>query len=234
MPAIVAVLAIAWGVYVGNYYHSDEEATALLAGTSEVSVTQIKNGLFLDGNGKEDALIFYPGGKVEYTAYLPLLVELASQGVDCFLLKMPCNLAIFGSNRAQAVMDNYDYEHWYLAGHSLGGAMAASYAAGHLEELDGLVLLAAYPTKSLAADDFCVLTLYGSEDGVLAMDKVEAGRAFMPADYTELCIQGGNHAQFGSYGAQDGDGTATISAEEQRGQTVEAIVEMIKGRNQNN
>ena len=32
---------------------------------------------------------------------------------------------------------------WYMAGHSLGGAMAANYVAAHYEDFDGLILLAA-------------------------------------------------------------------------------------------
>ena len=193
-----------------------------------VLVTEMPDGLYLDGPGDETALIFYPGAKVEYTAYLPLLSELADQGIDCFLIKMPCNLAIFGQNKAKNIMDSYEYDHWYLSGHSLGGAMTASYASGHLESLNGLVLLAAYPTKSLKSDSFSVLSLYGSEDGVLNMEKMEEGKAYMPVDYAEVCIEGGNHAQFGNYGEQKGDHAADISREEQQAQTVEAILKMME------
>ena len=125
-------------------------------------------------------------------------------------------------------MDSYEYDHWYLSGHSLGGAMAASFASGHMESLNGLVLLAAYPTKSLKSDSFSVLSIYGSEDGVLNMEKVAEGKSQMPADYTEICIEGGNHAQFGNYGEQKGDHTAGISREEQQKQTVDAILDLME------
>ena len=158
--------------YVNDYYHADADETApYLKSDDAVTVTGIGNGLFFDGKGETEALIFYPGAKVEYTAYAPLMYELASQGIDCFLLHMPCNLAIFGVNRADDILDTYDYEHWYLAGHSLGGAMAADYAAKHTEDLTGLVLLAAYSTKDLRDSGLKVLTVYGSEDGVLNREK---------------------------------------------------------------
>lgn len=195
-----------------------------------VSILEVPDGLYLDGPGDDAAMIFYPGAKVEYTAYLPLLSDLAERGIDCFLIKMPCNLAFFGQNKAKKIMDSYEYDHWYLSGHSLGGAMAASYASGHLESLNGLVFLAAYPTKSLKSDSFSVLSIYGSEDGVLNMEKVEEGNSFMPADYAEICIEGGNHAQFGNYGEQKGDHAADISREEQQAQTVEAILNMMESR----
>lgn len=225
---IFAVLAAVSIGYASNYYHSDKSVETYMSGTADVSVTEIKEGLFLDGSGTQQAIIFYPGAKVEYTAYLPLFMELAEQGTDCFLVKMPCNLAIFGVNKADRIMGKYDYENWYLAGHSLGGAMAASYASSNPGTLSGLILLASYPTKSLPSEDFRVLSLYGSEDKVLNMKKVDEGRQFMPEDYTEICIEGGNHAQFGSYGEQEGDGKATISGEEQRKQTAEAVLKIME------
>ena len=228
IPVISFLFIVIVCIWYVNDYYKEENVQEYLQTKDSVLVTEMPDGLYLDGPGDETALIFYPGAKVEYTAYLPLLSELADQGIDCFLIKMPCNLAIFGQNKAKKIMDSYEYDHWYLSGHSLGGAMAASYASGHLESLNGLVLLAAYPTKSLKSDSFSVLSLYGSEDGVLNMEKVEEGKAYMPVDYAEVCIEGGNHAQFGNYGEQKGDHAADISWEEQQAQTVEAILNMME------
>ena len=78
--------------------------------------------------------IFYPGGKVEYTAYAPLM---------CVLLKMPLNLAVLDVNAADSVFDMFpEISSWYIGGHSLGGSMAASYALENTDKLEGLVLLA--------------------------------------------------------------------------------------------
>ena len=228
IPVISFLFIVIVCIWYVNDYYKEENVQEYLQTKDSVLVTEMPDGLYLDGPGDETALIFYPGAKVEYTAYLPLLSELADQGIDCFLIKMPCNLAIFGQNKAKNIMDSYEYDHWYLSGHSLGGAMTASYASGHLESLNGLVLLAAYPTKSLKSDSFSVLSLYGSEDGVLNMEKVEEGKAYMPVDYAEVCIEGGNHAQFGNYGEQKGDHAADISREEQQAQTVEAILKMME------
>lgn len=224
---LVCLLAAGGAWYVGDYYECEEEVQSYFQNSGPVKIEEIDNGLLLDGPGSENAFIFYPGAKVEYTAYVPLLYQLAENGTDVFLLKMPCNLAFLGMNRADDIISSYEYAHWYLGGHSLGGAMAAAYAAKHLDCLDGLILLAAYPTKSLQSEEFSVLSLYGSEDGVLQMEKVEQGRAYMPDDYTEICIRGGNHAQFGNYGVQKKDGEATLSREEQQRQTVRAICEMM-------
>ncbi len=101
------------------------------------------------------------------------MLKIAESGMDAFLVKMPFRLAFFGTNQASTIMDEQtEYESWYIGGHSLGGAMAAAYAAKHLEELSGAILLATYPTASLVSDDFQVLSLYGSEDQVLNMEQL--------------------------------------------------------------
>ncbi len=232
---LLCLLLLSGSSYASDYYRSTDEAEAYLEGAEqagEVSIKEIEDGLFLDGPGNEDALIFYPGAKVEYSAYIPLLYGLADQGMDVFLIHMPSNLAIFGRNKADDILGGYSYENYYIGGHSLGGAMSADYAADYVEKesksaLKGLILLAAYPTKDLSKSDLKVLTIYGSEDGVLSMEKLEEGRTYLPKDAQKLVIEGGNHAQFGSYGEQKGDGKAFISAEEQREETTEAIVSLL-------
>ena len=220
--AAVLILAAVFFVYVGIFYPADEEGKAALESNDSVTVSMTDYGWFFDGPGEEDALIFYPGAKVEASAYAPLLRRLAEEGMDVCLVEMPFRLAFFGMNKADDVMKTADYAHWYIGGHSLGGAMAAEYAAAHREELTGVVLCAAYPTKKLD-DSLLMMSIYGSRDGVLNREKVEEGKAFAPSETCEYVIQGGNHAQFGSYGAQKGDGEALISAEEFR----EAVVEFV-------
>ena len=221
------VLAGAFAWYVSDYYHAEDYVDAYLQSSESVTVIHEDNMVFLDGAGTEDALIFYPGAKVEYTAYVPMFYELAAQGVDCFVVKMPCNLAFFGMGKAADIMEKYSYENWYLSGHSLGGAMAASYVAKNGEAFDGLVLLAAYATSELPKH-LSALSVYGSEDKVVNMESVIAGQAYVPSDYTEICLEGGNHAGFAYYGEQDGDGTAYITKENQQQKTVGVILDMIK------
>ncbi len=221
---IFLLLFILFQMYASQYYGADADAAEAVVSDNTVMVQETDSYYYFDGPGESDAYIFYPGAKVETVSYAPLMQKIAETGMDVFLVDMPYHLAFFGINRADDIMKQYsDYTAWYIGGHSLGGAMAAEYAADHLDELDGAILMAAYPTKSLKADGFQVISFYGSEDQVLNMDKFEAGRAYMPEDYYEVEIAGGNHAQFGSYGNQKGDGTASISAEKQQDIVVEQI-----------
>lgn len=226
----VLLLAMVGGCtwYVNDYYHVVDRDGAM-SDMPAVKVVKTSTGYLYDGPGEDTALIFYPGAKVQDIAYAPLLKKLATNGVDCYLVHMPGNLAIFGVNKAEKVLrdsigTDVAYEHWYLAGHSLGGAMAASFAATHSEELEGLIFLGAYSTRDLSGTDLRVLSLYGSEDQVLNREKLKESHALMPAEFTEYVTWGGNHAQYGDYGVQKGDGTATITADEQRNIVTEQIL----------
>lgn len=123
-------------------------------------------------------------------------------------------------------MREHAYDSWFVGGHSLGGVVAANYAAGHGDQVSGVILFAAYPTKALD-NQLIEVSLYGSEDGVLNLEKAAAGRDYAPEEFYEHVIEGGNHAQFGNYGEQKGDGAATIPAQEQQRQAVQFIMDSI-------
>ena len=219
-----ALLVVCFFLYTEHYYHADQTALSALESDDTVTVIKTDFGWLFDGPSENDALIFYPGAKVEETAYAPLLHLLAKEGMDICLVKMPFRLAFFGSSKADDLMPRYSYTNWYIGGHSLGGAMAANYAANHEKLLSGVVLLAAYSTKKLS-DSLAVISVYGSEDHVLNMKKLKEGDAYLPDTAVKYVIDGGNHAQFGNYGEQDGDGKALISAMDQQHQTAELIVQ---------
>lgn len=227
IPMIAAVLLVStFLIYAEQYYHADAAAEKALTSDGLVQITQTDYGWFFDGPSETDALVFYPGGKVEETSYAPLLRRLAQGGMDVCLVKMPFRLAVFGRNKADGVMKKHSYAHWYIGGHSLGGVMASGYASAHPDQLDGVILFAAYSIQELS-EDMNTILLYGSEDTVLNMKDYTDNRKNVPDDAAEHVIQGGNHAQFGSYGAQKGDGKAAISPEEQVEETVSVIRETI-------
>lgn len=215
--ASLLLAAGAFYIYTLDYYRADE--AAVMAGEENSIVTKDKMWIFYpEQQASDTALIFYPGGKVEAAAYAPLLKQLSQQGITCVLMQMPFNLAVFDMNAADRVFGQLpEVKHWYIGGHSLGGAMASSYAGKNTGRLEGMILLGAYP---VGAAELPTLAIYGSEDMILNTDKLED----TPNQYV---IEGGNHAYFGNYGEQDGDGTALITREEQQRQTVEAIADFL-------
>ena len=198
-------------------------ATDCINGTENVNVSKIDQELLLDGPGNDTALIFYPGAKVEYTSYLPMLAKLSAKGVDCYLVEMPLNMAFFGKDSANDIIDDGNYTHYIMSGHSLGGAMAASYV-NETNRSDGLVLFASYATGEISKP---VLSIYGSEDKVLNMKSYNESMDMYTGNFTEFVIDGCNHAQFGYYGNQSGDGSSTISAKTQQKESVNEILDFI-------
>ncbi len=218
-------------VYFSIYSHAAEQAMVYMESTDTVSVSEISKGYYFDGPGTEDALVFYPGAKVDEKAYSELMMSLADDGIDCFLISMPFHMAFLGKNIAGDVIDEYSktgYKHWYICGHSLGGAIAANYAAEKENgAIDGIVMLAAYATEKLP-EKLKVMTVIATNDHVINMEEYEKNRKNLPADSQEIVIQGGNHSRFGDYGEQAGDGEATISRDEQIKQVCESIVRLVQ------
>ncbi len=227
---ITAVAGVSFGIYVSDYYHADETALSLLENPGDVSILQDDPGNYtvLPQKAGDTGIIFYPGGKVDERAYLPLLKKYAENGITCILVKMPFHLAVFNMNGADGIQKQYPrITKWYLAGHSLGGAMAAAYIARHVSEYQGLILLGAYSTKDLSDTDLTVVWIDGDQDGVINQKQVLKNQDHYPENTYVFMIAGGNHAQFGSYGVQKGDGQASISAKEQWQETVDDTLSVI-------
>ena len=227
--AAVLLLCCACWAYASDDYRANEAAAAAMSPAAGAAVEQKGNTLAFIPEDAEIGLIFYPGGKVEYTAYAPLMRALADNGVLGVLARMPMNLAVLDMNAADGIPAQYpQIRRWYIGGHSLGGSMAASHAAKHVSDYAGLVLLASYSTADLSASGLPVISIYGSEDGVLNREKYAGYRRNLPAACEEHILEGGCHAGFGSYGPQDGDGVPTLTGEAQTAETVRLLTAFFK------
>lgn len=221
VPAVLLSLAVFFFWYVSDYYRAEDSAFEVLEQDDGTIVEEENYTILYSLTPSDTAIIFYPGAKVETEAYLPLLDQIRETGVTCILVDMPFHMAIFDFDAAEAIMEQQpEIQHWYLAGHSMGGAMASRFSSQHEEEVEGLILMGAYIYGDYPLEK--TLTIYGTLDGLAAED----------IDYTTntVPIEGGNHAQFGNYGSQKGDSPATISTQEQQKQTVEAVKTFIEER----
>lgn len=221
LTVIVLVILMVAGffIYSLDYYRATPDVSQLLDQSSLKVITKENlTVIYPLENDLNKGIVFYPGGKVEDDAYLPLLLKLSEKGYTTVLVGMPLNLAVFNSDGAKgALLLVPEIKEWYLAGHSLGGAMASSYMEKHFDQFKGLILLAAYPLNNAPVD---TLILFGTNDQVLDQSKLEGVKNLVE-------IVGGNHAYFGNYGEQEGDGNAIISREEQQSFTVESIHQFI-------
>ena len=225
----VALTVACAAIYLGDYYRADLAEIDGFEPMKSVAVDTSRDGMVAAVAENADVgLIFYPGGKVEYTAYLPLMTACAERGILAVVVEMPFNLAVLDMNAADGIRELYpEIERWYIGGHSLGGSMAASYIAKNSQDFSGLILLGSYSTADLSPLGISVLSLYGSADGVMNRENYEKYKPNLPSSFTEIVIDGANHAGFGMYGEQDGDGAASISNAEQITVTAEHIAKFV-------
>lgn len=229
---ILAVAAVCFKIYTGNYYRANEDTIEDFAGSySSVHSYSDDNGAVFIPTGDEikAMIVFYPGGKVEYTAYSPLMYELAGRGYLCLLPRMPENLAFLridavdkltaGRGKEIETVEELD---WYLAGHSLGGVAASAYLKED-NSFRGLILCGSYTTTDFSGSDMRLLSIFGENDGVISRENYDASKSLWPEDSKEFVISGGIHSYFGSYGIQEGDGKPTITNEQQITETADII-----------
>lgn len=162
-------------------------------------------------------VVFYPGARVTNEAYVATWAPIV-EATDTLVLipEMPLNLAFFGRSRAaDLIADRPGIDRWYVGGHSLGGAMAASWLGDQPPDaVDGLVLWASFATGGAGLDDrddLEVLSVAGSRDGLATPEDLAQRRALLPDDAVMVEIAGMNHAQFGRYGDQARDLEPDIS-----------------------
>lgn len=208
-------------IYLNTYYKASNEVHSYLKSSGLVKVKKDNNGYLFDGPSDDKIFVFYPGAKVEYISYAPLMSEIAREGVDTFVVNMPFNIAFFNTDAVLDVMKDYDYDKWYIGGHSLGGAVSAMNV--DKAKFEGLILLASYSTNKVNCR---VLSIYGSNDGVLNLKKYNDSKKNYK-DNVEIIIDGGNHSYFGNYGEQKGDNKSKITRNIQQEKTKDAIISFI-------
>lgn len=215
---------------------------AVMRGDEAMDVAETADAIhFTPQDARTTGLLFYPGALVEPEAYAPLARAIAEQGFPTIIVKLPMRTASFGSQEDDVIAfgetliaENDAVQEWFVAGHSRGAAIAGRFAQRSADLIDGLILIGTSHPKeaefSLADAPITVTKIYATNDGLASVAEVQTNAHLLPADTRWVEIEGGNHAQFGYYGAQLGDSRADIGRERQQALTLAAILEALAGR----
>lgn len=225
--------------FTGFYIWSQQtyEASEELSAYVDMNEVKLENNwlIFEPSERTKRGIILYPGAKVEPETYSYYAQGLADNGYIVIIPKVNLNFAIFDINQADLIMEKFsDIDNWFVGGHSLGGVAAASYAYDHLDTVRGIIFLGSYPSDSndFSETDLPILSLYAENDGLTTIEKINETKHLLSSETTLYEVIGGNHAQFGMYGTQKGDGVATISAKEQQDQIVQETIQWLNNTNQ--
>ncbi|MGH3704575.1 MAG: alpha/beta hydrolase [Agromyces sp.] len=228
MLAVLVVLAL---VVVGflvwaKTVMQGERPASLEAWTDErVSIESFDDSIVmapLDG-ASDRGLVFIPGAKVDPYAYMAKLVDaVAETGTTVVITKPILNLAFFD----QRPLDTFtrhapEVSEWYVGGHSLGGVRACMMAGE--EDVAGIVFFGSYCANDVSDSGLAVLSIAGTDDGLSTPEKIGGAAHLLPADAVFVEIDGANHASFGDYGVQPGDGVATATDREVRDEITRAL-----------
>lgn len=230
IPSVLVGFIIVFVLWAVLPYGVMDEAKEAMKSDSVVTMEDNSDIVFKPSTEYNKGLIIYPGTRVNSEAYSVLAREIAEDGILVVLAQMPLDLSVLAIDRADNIIENYpNVTSWSISGHSMGGAMAAFYTNDNREKIDGLIMLASYPSEStdLSDSSIKVLSLYGSEDRIASEHEVMEKVSLFPTDTEYFKINGGNHSGFGYYGEQKGDGEHIISRDEQHKVLSDKITQFI-------
>ena len=230
--SIVALLALSIAavcLWMMRPYPVQQDAIdQALRSDEAVQVSRGEYLVFTPANVAVDrGLIFYPGGKTDPTSFAPLLRALAEAGLRVVAVPMPLNTAFLDVDSAtRAIAAFPDINHWFLAGHSLGGVAAAMYAQTNANRLDGLILWAAYPAADISSPGLDVLSIYAHDDLNTTLGDISKHQDWLPENTVYVEIEG-NHWQFGHFSDSQNQQPQKISREQQQSQILSATLAFI-------
>jgi pimeloyl-ACP methyl ester carboxylesterase len=221
---VIVVLFGALLIYASDYLHAEDAMYDQIEtlDTSDVTRHEDRDEITYTVANPENNIVFIPGGKVEPNSYEYLAVSLALTGNNVTISKAFLNLAIFTPNYAKKFLDK-DLNN-IIIGHSLGGVVASMLSSGN-ELVSEVIILGSYPIKDITDKE--VLVMSAEFDIAMNMESFNDSFSKLPDDFELYSIDGGNHAQFGWYGLQHGDGTSTISTLEQQDIVISKILEFL-------
>jgi hypothetical protein len=232
--AVGALVALAVAVLGGIWFVQPQptlpEADAALVSSDSVTVDQSNGRItFTPASGATTGFILYPGAKVPPKGYAVPARSIAEQGYLVVIPSMPLNLAVLGVDAALDVIAIHpEITRWAVGGHSLGGAMAGQFVANHPTAVSGLVLWAAYSAADVSQTEVKAAVIYGTLDAGAERIASSQSMSLLPPGATLTAIEGGNHANFGSYTGQPNDPEATIPREQQQAQAVAVTVSVLE------
>ncbi len=204
---------------------ADREATLEVYRDDRVSLQSMGGVIVMEPttDSSGHGILYFPGAKVDPYSYLYPLSEVSASGVTVIIMEPLMNMALFDQRTLATLTQAAPHvTSWTLAGHSLGGVRACMLAED--PAVTHLVLFASFCANDLTQASLDVVMVLGDKDGLIDEAQVMDSTALLPSGrYVVQTIPGANHAAFGTYGPQPGDGVATVTRQQMREELTEIL-----------
>lgn len=212
--AIILVPILWFAVWAKIYYHATVSFVDQINSNTWLTIVENSKHIIISPISWQVSytLIFYPWAKVESQAYMYKLWSIAlAHNITIIIDKPLAHLQIFRINNA----DSFMWDRFIIAGHSLWGAMACEYVRNHPDRISGMILMWAYCDSDISDLTWLqTLSFAAANDGLISPNEMKTYDHNLPPDHTMYILTWAVHAQYGNYGAQDGDGVSSISDDE--------------------
>lgn len=223
------VTIIAFLTWFHIVFPAERDATLEVFSDQSLTVSEVEGSIVLAPveNPGTTGIMFFPGARVDPYSYLYPLSELAATGVTVVVMDPLVNMALFDTRTlAELSSAAPQITEWVLAGHSLGGVRACMLASE--PSVAGLVLLGSYCASDVTGLDIPILQVLAENDGLIDTEAVTTSASLLPPNSRSITLDGANHASFGTYGPQPGDGESSLTRTEVRAELTALILELLE------
>lgn len=217
----LALVVVGFLIWASTPYTAERQPVIAVWADEAVTVEYLPEGILMTptgggGDAEGTGLVFVPGARVQAHAYMfQLSGVVAEHGATVLITEPTLNLAFFDSRTlAQFTTAAPDVDRWFVGGHSLGGVRACLMTPD--SEAAGLVLFGSYCAGDISDSGLPVLSIAGENDALSTPAIIDENAGLLPGDAQFVTIDGANHASFGDYGPQSGDGPRSITSEQMR------------------
>lgn len=209
-------------------FTAERDATLEVFRDERVTVTEVEGSIVMEATEGAGAtgVLYFPGARVDPYSYLYPLSDVAAAGVTVVIMDPLLNMALFDTRSIEELATAAPgVGEWVLSGHSLGGVRACMLAAH--PDVVGLVLMGSYCANDISTESIPILQVLASDDGLIDEEALNTSAPLLPPSTQKMTLEGANHASFGTYGEQPGDGVATLSRAEVREQLTRLFMTLL-------
>ena len=189
------------------------EATEHFLAGEGFTFTRRDNGdlIYTPATPNGSGILIMHGALIMPQSYANTAAYFAARGYTVFMPWGPGRLSIIAVERVAAELPDFGLDHWFFIGHSMGGMASLEMIEKHGAKPTAVALWAAAMPADFSGIDVPILYIWGDNDGLLPVERLEASKKNLPKHVNFVTLEGANHKNFAMYSHQFFDKKAKVS-----------------------